>query len=60
MPRRKKGAPPGYRLHKATGQAVVTINRKDIYLGRYLLGATRVGRQPISLRTVDHGVGQQH
>jgi integrase len=26
---------PSYRLHKATGQAVVTINRKDHYLGRH-------------------------
>jgi integrase len=31
MPRTSK--PPAYRLHKATGQAVVTINRKDHYLG---------------------------
>jgi hypothetical protein len=27
--------PPSYRLHKSTGQAVVTINGKDIYLGRH-------------------------
>jgi hypothetical protein len=26
---------PSYRLHKATGQAVVTLNGRDIYLGRY-------------------------
>ncbi len=25
--------PPSYRLHKASGQAVVTIDRKDGYLG---------------------------
>jgi len=25
--------PPSYRLHKASGQAVVTIDRKDRYLG---------------------------
>src|SRR5208337_3434173 len=30
----KRGAkPPSYRLHKASGQAVVTIDRKDHYLG---------------------------
>jgi integrase len=26
---------PSYRKHKATGQAVVTLNGKDIYLGRF-------------------------
>lgn len=26
---------PSYRLHKPTGQAVVTIDRKDFYLGRF-------------------------
>ena len=26
---------PSYRQHKASGQAVVTIDGKDIYLGRY-------------------------
>jgi len=35
MNRRRKGEPPGYRLHKATGQAYVTINGKRHYLGRY-------------------------
>ncbi|MFK7768790.1 MAG: tyrosine-type recombinase/integrase [Mariniblastus sp.] len=28
-------AVPKYRLHKSTGKAVVTINGKDIYLGKY-------------------------
>jgi len=27
--------PPKYRLHKSTGRAVVTVNGKDRYLGRY-------------------------
>jgi hypothetical protein len=27
--------PPSYRMHKGSGQAVVTIDGKDIYLGRY-------------------------
>lgn len=26
---------PSYRLHKASGQAVVTIEGRDLYLGRY-------------------------
>ena len=33
MPRTK--LPPKYRLHKASGQAVVTLNGRDIYLGPY-------------------------
>jgi hypothetical protein len=31
----KRGTPPKYRHHKPSGQAVVTINGKDHYLGRY-------------------------
>ena len=26
---------PSYRLHKASGQAVVTLNARDIYLGEH-------------------------
>ena len=33
MAGRKSLAPPKYRLHKPTGQAVVTLDRKDHYLG---------------------------
>src|SRR5262245_39738028 len=33
MPRTNR--PPSYRLHKATGQAVVTLDDRDHYLGRY-------------------------
>ncbi len=29
----KSSKPPAYRLHKASGQAVVTINKQDHYLG---------------------------
>ena len=32
VPRHKN---PTYRLHKATGQAVVTLGGRDIYLGRH-------------------------
>jgi integrase len=35
MARTNSTKPPSYRLHKATGQAVVTINRKDHYLGKH-------------------------
>jgi hypothetical protein len=32
---------PSYRLHKPTGQAVVTLNGKDVYLGRFGSPASR-------------------
>src|SRR5262245_33058995 len=35
MPRTSPDFVPSYRQHKSTGQAVVTLNGKDIYLGRY-------------------------
>lgn len=35
MIRGRAKSAPSYRLHKASGLAVVTINGKDIYLGRY-------------------------
>ena len=33
---------PSYRLHKATGQAVVTLNAKDFYLGPWKSVASRL------------------
>ena len=36
----KKGL-PSYRLHKRSGQAVVTLNSKDFYLGKYKSKASR-------------------
>ena len=35
MPKSSSLRVPSYRLHKATGQAVVTINGKDLYLGKW-------------------------
>ena len=35
MSRTTKGTPPRYRRHRPTGQAVVTIDGRDHYLGRY-------------------------
>ena len=34
MPKLKR-KPPSYRLHKPSGQAVVTLSGKDHYLGLY-------------------------
>jgi integrase len=36
-----QGSPPSYRLYKRTGQAVVTIDGYDYYLGRYGTPASR-------------------
>src|SRR6516164_4630814 len=35
MPSATSTRPPSYRKHKPTGQAVVTLNGKDHYLGRF-------------------------
>jgi hypothetical protein len=35
MPRTKAGSLPSYRLYKRTGQAVVTLDGHDHYLGPY-------------------------
>jgi integrase len=36
-----KNLTPSYRLHKATGQAVVTLAGRDIYLGKFNTAASR-------------------
>ncbi len=40
MPKLKNRV-PSYRRHKATGQAVVTVAGRDIYLGKYNTAASR-------------------
>lgn len=35
MPTSTVGLLPRYRLHKASGQAVVTLAGRDVYLGRF-------------------------
>ena len=42
MPKFQNGRVPKYRKHKASGQAVVTIAGKDLYLGRWNTKASRV------------------
>jgi integrase len=42
MPKLKPTATPSYRKHKPTGQAVVTLNGRDHYLGRYGTAASQV------------------
>ena len=51
MPRLKNKV-PSYRLHKATGQAVVTLNGRDIYLG--------VHNSAERLRRVDRAPSDKH
>lgn len=38
---RTKKDKPNYRLHKATGQAVVTLGGRDVYLGKYGTDASK-------------------
>ncbi len=41
MPRTSASSTPKYRKHRASGQAVVTLNGRDIYLGPYGTAASR-------------------
>ena len=41
MPRRKTPRNPSYRRHQPGGQAVVTLNGRDFYLGRHDSKASR-------------------
>lgn len=54
MPRTKKGTPPSYRLHKSTGQAVVTIAGRDVYLGEY---GSKSSFQQYALVLLEHSGG---
>ena len=42
MPRIKRPRTPSYRRHKPSGQAVVTLNGKDYYLGKNGAKASRL------------------
>ena len=41
MPKTSTLRVPSYRRHKPTGQAVLTINGKDLYLGKWNTAASR-------------------
>lgn len=41
MPKTSTLRVPSYRYHKPTGQAVVTINGRDLYLGKWNSAASR-------------------
>ena len=55
---------PAYRHHKASGQAVVTLNARDIYLGKHnspesrLLTCPQFMYQPLGESTVLRRVGR--
>ena len=38
---------PSYRHHRSSGQAIVTINGKDLYLGKYKLPESRTEYQRV-------------
>jgi integrase len=46
---------PSYRLHKPTGRAVVTIDGKDIYLGKHNSAASRIEYNRVIAEWTVHG-----
>lgn len=50
---------PSYQRHKRTGQAVVTVNGRDIYLGKYRSAASRETYRRTIAEYVQHG-GKLH
>lgn len=46
---------PRYRLHKGTGQAVVTIDGKDVYLGKYRSASSREAYRRTVAEWMQHG-----
>ena len=51
MKRGRSKSAPKYRLHKRSGQAVVSINGKDIYLGKH---STEESQQRYRAAIADH------
>ena len=41
MPKLKDNQVPSYRLHKQSGQAIVTLNGRDVLLGKHDTKASR-------------------
>lgn len=54
MPRPRKSI-PSYRLHKASGQAVVTLDGHDVYLGRHDTKASRDAYERAVITWKAHG-----
>jgi integrase len=46
---------PGYRLHKPSGQAVVTLNGQDHYLGKFETQASRDAYNQLIVTWLSHG-----
>lgn len=55
MPR-ARSVIPSYRLHKASGQAVVTIEGRDFYLGRHDTKASREAYERLLISWKAHGL----
>lgn len=52
---RPKKSIPSYRLHKASGQAVVTLDGHDVYLGKHDTDASRAKYERVVLQWKAHG-----
>src|SRR5258708_1768103 len=46
---------PSYRLHKPTGQAVVTLDGRDFYLGKHATEASRAEYDRLIAEWLAHG-----
>jgi predicted phage terminase large subunit-like protein len=55
MPNTTSARTPSYRKHKATGQAVVTIDGQDHYLGKYRSAASRAAYDRLILQWLAAG-----
>lgn len=58
MPRLTKSLPK-YRRHKASGQAIVTLNGQDYYLGPYNSRASRVEYDRLIAEWIANGRSSQ-
>lgn len=55
MPNARKSTIPSYRLHKPSGQAVVTLNGRDHYLGPWDTSASRAEYDRLISEWAAHG-----
>ena len=55
MPKSSSLRVPSYRRHKPTGQAVVTINGRDIYLGKWNTAASKAEYDRLIAEFLTHG-----
>lgn len=55
MPRNQIVSTPKYRKHRASGQAIVTLNGRDVYLGPFGTAASRIEYDRVIAEWLTHG-----